>query len=322
MNTKQTFYGNQPSFYSKKIRVLVLCLVGLWWGVGQMPSSTFAQSIGISLVKINESKFEFDGWLTWGMAEGQMEPSLHGDLDLHDAEGLCGRMRLDLYGGGHVFLTTKYGGSKCAESGKRLRWVIDLIPYDNNGNPYRSNKIDEVKVSIEKKTASQDWTIIGSKTVKMSPLHTKVKITEEGMDFGGETLVAGAPGKSGDVAWTWKEGHVTPRVTGRIHLNHVASACARLQIEYFAYDDELLATKAGGKRCASDNSHYWGDVDLSPYSDGKIASIKVHLQSLRTDGSWRTVGTDSATYVHVPVACQGKESKSTKKPCGAVIVGD
>ncbi|MDR4494635.1 MAG: hypothetical protein R3B74_09445 [Nitrospirales bacterium] len=317
MDQEHQSFKDQQRLRSKVFYVLVSGFFVFLVGLGGLPSTGYTQSIGISWVKIKESKFEFDGWLTWGMSEGRMQPSVHGDLDLHDAEGLCGRMRMDLYGGAHLFLTTKYGGAKCADSGKRLRWEINLIPYDDNGNPYGSNKIDEVKVSIEKKTASQDWTIIGSKTVKMNTLHNKVKITEDGFDFGGESFVAGAPTKSGDVAWSWSGGEVTPRVTGRLHLNHVASACARLEIEYFSYDDVLLATKAGGKRCASDNSHYWGEIDLSPYSDGKIAYIKIHLQSLRADGTWRAVGSDSATYVNVPIACQG-----IKQPCGAVIVGD
>jgi hypothetical protein len=289
---------------------LLIFIVSIVW----IESSVQAQNIGVSMIKIKEPKFEFDGWMNWGMNNGKIRPYLGGDLDLHDAEGLCGRMRMDFYGGAHVLLTTKHGGSKCADSDKRSRWEIDFVPYDSNGNTYESNKIDEVQVSIEKKKTSTDWTIIGSKTVKLGTLHDKVKITEDGFDFGGETFVAGAPTNSGDVAWTWSEGQVTPRVTGRLHLNNVVSACARLEIEYFTYDDVLLTTTAGGKRCASDNSHYWGDVDLSQYSDGKIANIKIHLQTLRTDGSWRTVGTDSARYVNVPIACQG-----TKKPCGQVI---
>jgi hypothetical protein len=293
---------------------LWLALLIFMLSIVLIESNVQAQNIGVSMINIKEPKFEFDGWLTWNISDGQMQPSLHGDLDLHDAEGLCGRMRLDFYGGAHVSLTTKHGGSKCADSDKRLHWEINLIPYDSNGDPYGSNKIDEIKVSIEKKTASQDWTTIGSKTVRLSNLHDKVKITEDGFDFGGETFVAGAPTNSGDVAWTWSEGQVMARVTGRLHLKNVAGACARLQIEYFAYDDILLATKAGGKRCASDNARYWKNVDLSPYSDGKIAYIKIHLQTLSSDGTWRTVGTDSARYVNVPIACQG-----TKKPCGQVI---
>lgn len=55
-----------------------------------------------------------------------------------------------------------------------------------------------MKVSIEKKTASKDWSILESQTVKFQPVHGKVKITEDGFDFGGETYVAGAPIDSAD----------------------------------------------------------------------------------------------------------------------------
>ncbi|MDR4468207.1 MAG: hypothetical protein MRJ68_07905 [Nitrospira sp.] len=70
--------------------------------------------------------------------------------------------------------------------------------------------VSREKVSIEKKTASKDWSILESQTVKFEPVHDKVKITEDGFDFGGDTLVAGAPTNSADVTWVWKEGKVTP----------------------------------------------------------------------------------------------------------------
>ena len=74
----------------------------------------------------------------------------------------------------------------CADNDKRHEWDVNLAPYE-------SNKIGEVKVSIEKLTAKKDWTIVGSETVKLSTVHDKVKITEDGFDFGGEAFALGAP---------------------------------------------------------------------------------------------------------------------------------
>lgn len=270
--------------------ISMLCLVGA-------ESDVHAQYIGSSEIKIDQKKLEFDGGLDWEIHDGEMKPLLHGDLDLKDAGGLCGRMRMDFYGGEHVSLTTKYGGEVCAKGDTRQDWEVDLSPYD-------SNKLNEVKVSIEKKTASTDWTIIGSKTVKLSTIHDKVKITEDGFDFGGNTFVLGAPTNSGDVAWSWTGGKVIPLLTGTLHINNAASACARMRIEYFTLDDVFLADKVGGKVCAADNTHHTWSVDLDPYGDGKLAYIKVSLQTLGADGSWRTIGTHSVTYVNAPFCCE------------------
>ena len=291
---------------------LLICMCGL---VGA-ESSAQAQTIGVSWIKIKEKKFTFDGWIWWGMNDGQIKSNVHGDLDVKDAKGLCARMRMDFYGGAHIFLKTKHGGSHCPKNDKRLRYEIALIPYQDKseGIVYKSNKINKIKVSIEKKTAKKGWKIIGSQTVKLSPFHDKVKITRKGFDFGGKTFLAGAPTKSGEVVWTWSEGKVTPRVMGRLHLNNVASACARLQIEYFTYDKELLTTKFGEKLCASTNTHYGRDVDFSPYGNGKIAYMTITIQTLRADGSWDSLGWETSRYVNVPIACQG-----TRKPCSRVV---
>lgn len=273
--------------------LLLVSLVVLICGVIGADSSALATNIyavRTDKITIDQNKFDLKGDLWWKFddVDGAMEPAVTGDLELKDAGGQCGRMRLDYYGGGHVFLTTKYGGEVCAKGDSRQTWTVDL-------SPYSSSKVNEVKVSIEKKTASKDWSIIGSQTVKFEPVHDKVKITEDGFDFGGETFVAGAPTDSANVAWTWNEGKVTPRVTGRLHINNAASACARLHLEYFTHQGKV-ADKYGGKLCASDNSHYFNDVDLSKYSDGKLNEIAINLQTLRSDGTWKTVGTTRSKF--------------------------
>ena len=289
-----------PTQFQKKIRLIptlfklttvisLFCVIG-WLGVVQHVQAQSIKDSRASL-KIETNKMQFKGDLLWTIDDGEVKPVLAGELDLKDAGGLCGRMRMDFFAEGHVLLTTKYGGENpCPKSDSRQRWTVSMDPFD-------SNKLHEVKVSIEKKTASKDWTIIGSETVKLEAITHKVKITEENFDFGGDSFVLGAPTNSGVVGWSWSAGKITPHVSGYIHINNAASACARLQIKYFSIDGDLLETKYGGKVCASDNAHWYRHIDLSKYSDWKIASIKINLQSLRADGTWRTVGGSSSRYV-------------------------
>lgn len=276
---------SKVSFFS--VLVCVLCVV---W----VQPSAYAKYVDSSwFFKINKDKFEFDGKLKWTIEDGVVKPYLGGELYFEDAGGLCGRMRMDFYGGHHALLTTKYGGTQCVKVEKRQGYTVSLLSYE-------SNKVNEVKVSIEKKTASKDWTIIGSETVKLSTVHETVKITDDGFDFGGQTFVLGVPTTGGDVAWTWNEGKATPRVTGTLHINNAASACARIRIKYFTNDDVLLEKKFGGKKCAHDNAHHTWPIVLGPYGNGKLHHITVSLQTLGADDNWRTIGTDSSSYRYVP----------------------
>ena len=204
--------------------VLTACVLTLSW----ITSMTHAQTIEASegKVKIKTDKMKFKGSVWWEIGDGQVRPVLTGELTLKDADGMCGRMRMDYYAEGRVFLTTKYGGENaCATSDKKHRWSVSQEPYD-------SNKLTEVKVSIEKKTASKDWSIIGSQTIQLKPITYKIKIKEKGFDFGGKSFAMGAPTNAGVVAWSWGNGQITPSISGYIHIKNAASACARLQIKY------------------------------------------------------------------------------------------
>jgi hypothetical protein len=292
---------------------LALCFLsgGLLAASATVASDTIPTAIGSSKVKITGSGFDFGGetfvagaptdtgYIHWFLANGEITATLAGYLHLSDVQGLCGRMRMDFYSGAHIYLTTKYGGQVCASDDKHHYWSVEL-------HPYTSNKINEVKVSIEKLTATKDWSIVGSDTVKLITTHDPIKITADGFDFGGKTFVAGAPTDAGEVAWSWAGGQVKPRVTGTLHINNAASACARMRIQYYAADDALLADEYGGKVCAPDNRHHSWTVDLDPYASGKLAHITVSLQTLGADSTWRTIGSSNASYVWAFQLCGGR----------------
>ncbi len=161
---------------------------------------------------------------------------------------------------------------------------------------YMSNKLDEVRVSIEKLTADKKWTVVGSQPRKLTPLREEVKITEDGFDFGGQTLAAGVPTNSAEVIWTWEQGQVHPRIVGTLHINNAATACARLRIEYFDVHHTRLAETFSGKMCAPDNRHYIKDIDLDFYKDNALTHLGIELQTLGADDNWRTVGSVNSSY--------------------------
>jgi len=294
------------------VLALVVCLISIQTIAHAASSDDLkAYWLGWSPIKITESGFDFGGevfvagapttygWLGWYMEDGQLRPALYGHLHLNDVRDLCARMRIDYYVGDQLW-TTKYGGQVCAPNDKHHEWNVSM-------NEYSNSKINKVRVSIEKLTATKNWTMVGSETQKLKAVHDKVKITEDGFDFGGNTFVAGVPTNSGEVTWTWGGAQVNPRVTGTLHINNAASACARMRIEYFKVDDTRLTEKFGGKVCAADNRHHTWSVDLEPYSDNKLAYIKIGLQTLGTDDVWRTIGTTTSVYVKVyPSLCESR----------------
>lgn len=258
--------------------------------------------IGTHSLKITATGFDFGGadWfagapvgpakVNWYIVDGQMRPSVDGTLFLNDVSGQCARIRVDYYAGAGIRWNTAYGNEVCAPDDRLRAYTVDL-------GPVTSSKIDEVGVAVEKKTASGDWQTIGSQRMKLGTIHTPIKITGDGFDFGGSAFAFGAPTQAAQIAWTWSEGKLTPRVTGTLHLNNVAGACARLRLEYTSNRLEEMAVEFGGKVCAPDNAHHAWDVDLKPLSDARIHQLEVTIQSLGPDGTWRGVGTDWKTYV-------------------------
>lgn len=271
----------------------------------QAADSLPAYYIGYSDIKITEKGFDFGeesfiagaptyaGEIYWYLIDGKISISLLGYLHLDDVRELCGRMRLDYYGGKHVLISTEYGGQVCADDDKHHSWSVGL-------NPYSNSKINEVKVSIEKLTATKDWTIVGSQSRKLSAVHDKVKIAEDGFDFGGKSLIAGVPSEAGDMAWSWDGVNMVPHLTGWLHINNSATACARVHLKYLDKMDDLLTDKYSGKFCAASNDHYVKKIDMSPYTDPRIASVRVSIQTLGTDGQWHTAGGTGVGYLSIP----------------------
>lgn len=117
-----------------------------------------------------------------------------------------------------------------------------------------------------------------------------VKLTASKYDFGGSTLVAGAPTTSGKLEFKLSGGKLTPHLKGTLHLNDADGTCARMRLRYFdAQGDELTDDpKYGGKVCENDDRHHKYSVDLDPYRHRSIDTVEVALQRQTVSG-WSTV---------------------------------
>lgn len=307
MVVKYNKHGNQCSLSHPQrlhlIFVKILFLFCIAFNNNQVIAEQYIQTyIGSSNIKITEKNFDFgdklfvlgepadNGYLDWRIINGEISVTLDGFLHLDDVQGLCGRIRMDYYTGKHIYWTTKYSQNYCPSDDKHHSWHLTL-------NPYTSSKVNEVKISIEKLTATSDWTTVGSQTEKLITTHSNIKITESGFDLGGANYAAGAPTNSADVSWIWTGGQIKPHLTGTLHIDNAATACARIYVKYYRYDNELLAEHDGGKVCSPDNRHNAWTVDFEPFADNKLTNIKVSLQTLSVDNTWHTIGTDSASYV-------------------------
>ncbi|MGB0909223.1 MAG: hypothetical protein ACPGYT_02580 [Nitrospirales bacterium] len=244
------------------------------------------------------------GQLNWQFRCGEMSADLEGYLHLKGMDGFCSRMRMDFRTHAHTLLTTKYSNQHCPQDNQHHVWPVD-INFVTSPNHFSSDKLNEVKISIERLDASGLWKAVRSEVFVLPTIQKDVYIVADGFDFGGKAFFAGGPTNTGDATFIWSGGKVTPRVTGTLYINNAAGACARMKIEYYQDDsigiEKWVKSKYGGKVCAINGNklHKWS-VDLSPYGHDKLSRIKVAIETLATDGKWSKVKEDSVHFLRVP----------------------
>lgn len=256
--------------------------------------------LGEHKAKITTPGFDFGGDLhlagtptvpakiEWNYFGHLLSARIFGYLYMRDVGGLCSRLRLDGYAGGGVLVSTDYSLVQCAPDDKVQAKPVTMSIADD--------KLDEVRLTIEKKTAIGGWEAVASERYSIDRIVERIRITARGFDFGSDGFLAGAPTGSGVLTWTRTGGQVTPHLTGTLHINDAASACARMRIEYYDRTDTRLADHPGGKVCAPDNAHHEWNVDLKPFSDAALSWVRISIQSLGTDQRWRTVGSAIGRY--------------------------
>ena len=95
----------------------------------------------------------------------------------------------------------------------------------------RASAIHSVRVSVQKETVG-GWSTTTSLTYAADTHDDTVKITEDGVDFGGYAWGIGAADGGGRCPGASSNGVVTPRLDGAIHLNNSSGVCARMNLRY------------------------------------------------------------------------------------------
>jgi hypothetical protein len=250
-----------------------------------------AQAVQIDYNRVptlGNSDFQFKtGYVYWYYGGESFQAELRGTLVLNDASGSCARMRLDYLYQGPIVDTT-YGGEVCAPDGGKHEWTVDF-------DTKETSKIDNVKVSIETKTASHAYS-------PPQPPSDKVRLHASGFDFGDKywSWITQQTGGSATMYWNRGDGAAyTPRLMGTLWLNDVAGVCARMHLAYKDQVGVRLADKYGGPACATGNDLQSWNIDLSPYTGTDISSVTVSIQTQQgSNAPWKDI-TGSSDTVHI-----------------------
>jgi hypothetical protein len=260
------------------------------------PSAAQAETIDANSVPtLGTGNFQFkNGRVDWYYHGSSFQVELWGTLVLDHAAGSCARMRLDYLYHGPFVGTPRYGGEVCAPDGGKNEWSVDLASPD-------IADIDNVRVSLETKTASHDWSILASNYSPPQPPSDKARLHSKGFDFGDNYFSDITQQTSGSATMYWNRGDgatYTPRLIGTLWLKGVAGVCARMHL---TYNDDLghrIVDKYGGPACAAGNNLQAFNVDLSPYTATNIRSVTVRMQTHASNDSWNDI-TDASDTVYI-----------------------
>jgi hypothetical protein len=108
-----------------------------------------------------------------------------------------------------------------------------------------------------------------------------------GYDFGGAGWDDGVPTGDGELHFHHDNGKIRPHLVGSLHLDDADDTCGRMRLQYYDEAGDWLTTEYGGEVCAYDDEHHSWSVDLDPYADGSIASVRVSVQK-EIDSVWYT----------------------------------
>jgi hypothetical protein len=189
--------------------------------------------------------------------------------------------------GNDALTDPRYSTSRCVDDDRHHEYDIDL-------DPYADDDIDDVKVTLQRQTAS-GWSTVESETYPVDTADDKVRITADGVDFGGLAFDLGVPSDSGEMSWELDGAKVTPRLGGGLHLNNSSGVCARVNLRYYMASGSFLTRRADEERCAEDNGHHFWITDFDPYESNKVAKVKVQIQTQSSNGSWNVAGSRTVT---------------------------
>jgi len=124
------------------------------------------------------------------------------------------------------------------------------------------------------------------------------RITDSGIDFGGEVFSLGVPVAGGHLYWRVGPPDydiVSPELDGTLHLDGVAQHCGRMHMSFHDAGGNLLHLTHGGEVCTNDNAHHHWHVNLQPFSSEDITDVTICTE-LRLDvagADWDIIGCDT-----------------------------
>ena len=120
-----------------------------------------------------------------------------------------------------------------------------------------------------------------------------VRLTATSYDFGSTGYAFGEPTGSGEIHFHHESGGIRPHLIGTMHADQADDTCERMRLEYYDDGGAWMQTRYGGEVCAFDDQHHSWSVDLDPYTDPDIHSVRVSVQRENLNG-WATMA--STTY--------------------------
>jgi hypothetical protein len=227
------------------------------------------------------------GNVEWNYGAAGVQPHVTGTLHMDNAAGLCARMRLEQFDRTGAAVSTTFGGTVCAADNLHHAFAVNLTP------PV-APLTDRTTVSIEKQAAA-GWTTVASSTAWANTHDDSVWIAPGGgAGFGGPGWLFGAPLGSGTVEWNLEDGTLEPHLTGTLHLNNAAGACARMKLRYLTEFGVLITSQTGATFCAAGGGQNSWNIDLAPFR-GVLGQVIVDLQTVGAAGGWVTAGSQTVS---------------------------
>ena len=266
-------------------------------GSAAFAGSAQAAVIGDSAVRLTSDGFDLggsgfsfgepngNGNIEWTYSGGQVTAHLTGTLHLNNVDGHCSRIHMEYFDADGDVITIRHGGTVCAPDNGHYPFSVDQSWTDPN--------IKSLKVAIEDEDAT-GWSTATYATYYAVPPTDAVRITASGADFGASGFALGEPVGNGWLQWNLEDGRLTPKLMGTLHLNNVASQCARMNLRYLTEAGTFITSRLGGEVCAPGNQHYEWTVDLDPYT-AVIGKVTVELQTEDTSGQWWIRGSQTVS---------------------------
>jgi hypothetical protein len=120
-----------------------------------------------------------------------------------------------------------------------------------------------------------------------------VRITGPEIDLAAGSLIWGNPTNSAVLGWDETSGRVSPIISGTLFINNASGTCARVRLEAYDANHDIVGSRNGGTVCATNGSvHQWSVYfDVAGDTDTTHAHVVLQRQTSSTTYSDEGVST-------------------------------